>query len=105
MLILCGSDNRAGERVLAKSLEARGHGKQRIVREGVSGENAYACDAGLAFGQRAGLIDDQRIDSSERLEGFCVADEHTGLRTAAYGYHDGHWRGETQGARAGDDEH
>src|SRR5258708_7496719 len=34
----------------------------------------------------------------------CSRKKHAGLCAAAYGYHDGHWRGEAQGAWASDDE-
>src|SRR5260370_11121034 len=91
--------------MLAKALEARGHGKERSVRETISSEYLYACDARLAFGQRAGFVDNQGIHLGESFEGFGVANEHAGMRAAAYGDHDRHWRGKAQGAGAGDDKY
>src|SRR6266852_6189934 len=94
----------ASKRVLARALEARSDGKQRIVGEVVSRKHIDTRDPGLAFGQRAGLVDDQRVHFGERLESFGVADQHAGVRSAAYGYHDGHRGGEAEGTRASDDE-
>ena len=62
-------------------------------------------DLRLAFGQRAGLVDDQRVDLFHALERFGVLDQHAGLRAAADADHDRHRRGEAQRAGAGDDQH
>ena len=37
----------------------------------------------LAFGQRAGLVDDQRVDLGKALQRFGVLDQHAFLRAAA----------------------
>ena len=59
----------------------------------------------LAFGERAGLVDDKRVDLFHALQRFGVLDQHAGLRAAADADHDRHRRGEAQRARAGDDQH
>ena len=67
-----------------------------------------ACTAatlGLAFGQRAGLVDDERVDLLEALQRLGVLDQHAGLRAAPDADHDRHRRGEPERAGAGDDQH
>ena len=58
----------------------------------------------LAFGQRAGFVDHQRVDLLHALERFGVLDQHAGLRAAPDTDHDRHRRGEAERAGAGDDE-
>ena len=65
-------------------------------------------DAGqrrLALGQRAGLVDDERIDRGEALERRGIAHQHAGLRAAPGRHHDRDRRGEPERAGAGDDQH
>ena len=62
-------------------------------------------DLRLAFGQRAGLVDDERVDLLHALQRFGVLDQHAGLRAAADADHDRHRRGEAERTGAGDDEH
>ena len=59
----------------------------------------------LALGQRAGLVDDQRVDAGEALQRLGLADQHAGLRAAPGGDHDRHRRREPERAGAGDDQH
>ena len=59
----------------------------------------------LAFGQRAGLVDDQRVDLLHALQRLGVLDQHARLRAAADADHDRHRRGEAERAGAGDDQH
>ena len=59
----------------------------------------------LALGQRAGLVDDQRVDLLHALQRLGVLDQHAGLRAAADADHDRHRRGEAERAGAGDDQH
>ena len=59
---------------------------------------------GLTFGERAGFVDDQRVDFLHGLESFGVFDEDSGAGAAAGADHDGHGSGESEGAGAGDDE-
>ena len=54
----------------------------------------HQCDhLGLAFGQRAGLVDHQRVDFGEALERLGVLDQHAGPGAAAGADHDRHRRG------------
>ena len=62
-------------------------------------------DLRLAFGQRAGLVDDERVDLLHALERLGILDQHAGLRAAADADHDRHRRGEAERAGAGDDQH
>ena len=62
-------------------------------------------DRGLALGQRAGLVDDERIDLLHALERLGVLDQHAGFGAAPDADHDRHGRREPERARAGDDEH
>ena len=57
------------------------------------------------FGERAGLVDDQRLQPARLLERRRVADQDAGLRAAPGADHDRRRRGEAQRARARDDEH
>ena len=73
-----------------------------------SSNGGSICDRGearLPFRQRAGLVDDQGIDLLEPLERLGILDQHSGARATAHPDHDGHRRGEAEGARAGDDQH
>ena len=62
-------------------------------------------DARLAFGQRAGLVDDEGVDLLQALQRLGVLDQHARLRAAADADHDRHRRREAERAGAGDDEH
>ena len=59
----------------------------------------------LALGQRAGLVDDQRVDLLHALQRLGVLDQHARLGAAPDADHDRHRRGEPERARAGDDQH
>ena len=87
--------------MLAGRFEAGSQAQQfGIVRETVR----HTGNAGLAFRQRAGFVDDQRVDFFKSLQGFGVFDEDSGMGAAAGADHDGHGRGQSQSARAGDDQ-
>ena len=60
---------------------------------------------GLALGQRARLVDHQRVDLLHVLQRFGILDQHTGRGTASDPDHDRHRRGQTKRAGAGDDQH
>ena len=62
-------------------------------------------ERGLALGQRAGLVDDDRVDLLQHFQRLGVAEQHAQLRAAAGADHDRHRRGEAERARARDDEH
>ena len=96
-------DDRRGERVFARPLDARGKPQQNILVEILHRHDGG--DLGLAFGQRAGLVDDKRVDFLQALERLGVPDQNAGLRGAADADHDRHRRGEPERAGAGDDQH
>jgi hypothetical protein len=57
------------------------------------------------FGQRAGLVDDQRVHLAQPLDGRRVAEQDALGRRLAGGDHDRHRRRQPEGAGAGDDQH
>ena len=95
--------DRRGERMFALRLDAAA-----AASNSCSAKPAAAMmlrQARPAFGQRAGLVDHERVHLFHPLDGFRVLDEHAGLRAAADADHDRHRRGEPERARAGDDQH
>ena len=60
---------------------------------------------GGPLGQRAGLVDDERVDALEPFERFGVPHEHASGRPAARADHDRHRRREPERTRARDDQH
>ena len=67
------ADDRLRQRVLAALVEARGKTKHFVF--GVAGRRHDPVERRLAFGQRAGLVDDQRVDLAEVLDRGRVAEE------------------------------
>ncbi len=97
------SKNGLRQRMFARRLQACRGGQQfRLVR---ARGGAQRGDARLAFGERTGLVDDERVDLLHELEAFGVADQHPRLRPAPDPDHDRHRRREAERARARDDEH
>ena len=60
---------------------------------------------GLPFGQRAGLVDDQRLQAPRLLQRRRIADQHAHLRAAAGADHDRRRRRQAERAGAGDHQH
>ena len=58
----------------------------------------------LAFGERARLVNDQRVDLAHHLDRFGVLEQHARGRAFAHRHHDRHRRRQAQRARAGDDQ-
>ena len=100
---LCrGNDGRC-QRMLAGPLDAGGEPQEvRLVEAGGRHDGGHCR---LAFGQRAGLVDDQRVDLLQPLQRFGVLDQHAGLGAAPDADHDRHRRSQAERARAGDDQH
>ena len=96
-------DDRLGQRMLAGALDAGGKAQQLALVEAWRRHDRG--HARPAFGQRAGLVDDQRVDLLHPLQRLGVPDQHAGLRAAADADHDRHRRGEAERAGTGDDEH
>ena len=98
-----GGDDRRGERMFAAALDAGGEAQDlRLVKAAAGDDRDHLR---LAFGQRAGLVDHQRVDLFHPLQRFGILDQHAGLRAAADADHDRHRRGEPERAGAGDDQH
>ena len=98
-----GRDDGRGQRMLAAALDARR--KAQHLRLVEAGQRDDRHDLRLAFGQRAGLVDHQRVDLLHALERLGVLDQHALLRAAADADHDRHRRGKPERAGAGDDQH
>ena len=104
VLFACARTIAVAKRMLAALLQAGGEAED-FVLESAGGCGRSLTSLRLAFGQRAGLVDDQGVDFLQGLERFGVFDEHSGVGAAAGADHDRHRRSETEGAGTGDDEH
>ena len=94
----CASvDDGHRQRVLAGSLDAGELLQDVSGRE--PGRRLDVDDLRPALGQRAGLVDHQRVDLLHALERLGVADQHAVLRAAADADHDGHRRGQARAHR------
>ena len=69
------------------------------------GERLGLGDHRLAVGERAGLVEDDGLDAVGGLQRVAALDQDAALRALAGADHDGGRRGQTQRARAGDDDH
>ncbi len=98
------SHDGGGQRMLADRFETGGEPQQLVLRSRPAPPTERR-QRRLALGERAGLVDDQRVDLLQQLERLGVADQHAGLGAAARADHDGHRRREAERARARDDEH
>ncbi len=70
----CAYDS-LGKRVLAGALDAGGELQQGIVVD--ARRRNHRDNRRLAFGQRAGLVDNQRFDPLHALQRFGVSDQQT----------------------------
>ena len=95
-------EDRGCERMLAGALETGDQAEQFFIPHCL--ERRDASDSRLAFGERAGFVDDERVDFFHGLEGFGILDQDSGVGAAAGADHDGHGSGEAEGAGAGDDQ-
>ena len=93
----------ARERMLAGALDACGQPQHFVLVEARRGDDRR--HRRLAFGQRAGLVDDQRVDLLHALQRLGILDQHADFGAAADADHDRHRRGEPERAGAGDDQH
>ena len=71
----------------------------------LAGRGDDLCERGSALGQRAGLVDGERVDFLQPLQRLRIADENPEMRAAPHADHDRHRRGESERAGARDDEH
>ena len=102
-LLLRGGDDGHRERMLARPLDAGR--KAQDLGLGEARRRHDGGDRGLALGQRAGLVDDERVDLLHVLQRLGVLDQHAGLGAAPDADHDRHRRGEPERTGAGDDQH
>ena len=95
--------DRVGERVLRAALGGGDEGEDLVLGGRAVGADDVG-DAGLALGERAGLVEDHGLDRAEPLERLGVAEQHAVLGALSGADHDRGGRGETERARAGDDQ-
>ncbi|MDT4816221.1 hypothetical protein FQZ97_492650 [compost metagenome] len=98
----CVIDDRMGQRVLAALVQAGGEAKDFGRRE-LPGTD-HAMKHRPALGERAGLVDDQRVDPAEALDRAGVPEEDAIAGSLAGGDHDRHGGGQAERARAGNDQ-
>ncbi|MCY1301779.1 hypothetical protein D9M70_514120 [compost metagenome] len=98
-----GFDDGRRERMFACAFQGRSHSKQFVFVQTLRrGDRGHLRPA---LGERSRLVDHQRVDLFEALESLGVLDQHAEMGAAADPDHDRHRRGQTEGARAGDDQH
>jgi hypothetical protein len=77
---------------------------QQIIL-GDAPERAHRDNLRLAFRERARLVDHERVDLFEPLQGLGVLDQNAGLSPAPDADHDRHGRCQPERAGTGDDQH
>ncbi len=97
------ADDGLGQRVFGRLLDRGGDAQHLVLGEALGRHDGG--DGGTALGERAGLVDDERVDLLKPLQRRGIADQHAGRRAPADADHDRHGRGEAEGAGAGDDQH
>ena len=98
-----GAHDCGGQRVFTRTLQGGGQTEQVELCDRIEGFDGD--DFRFALGQRARLVDNERVDFLEAFQRFGVFDQHARLGAATDAHHDRHRRRETQCARAGDDQH
>ena len=96
LLLLRGAHDGARQGMFAGPLHAGSKRKQSVLRECHAFKHLYACQIGLAFRKRAGLVEHQRVYTGEGFQRLGIPHKHAGRRSAAHGNHDGHGRGQSQ---------
>src|SRR3546814_19676328 len=71
-------DDRGRQWMFAAALEARGNPEEVLLLEAVRDFNGD--DRGLAFGQRPGLVDAERVDLLHPFNRLGIIAQHTGFR-------------------------
>ena len=97
-----GHDGRR-KRVLAGQRYRGGRLQQRAPAGGRRGD--YLLYLGAALGEGAGLVHHQGIHRAQQFAGGGVLEQYAERGAAPGGYHDRHRGGQSEGARAGDDQH
>ena len=98
-----GLGDRLGDRVLGGVLE-RADEPQRLVAVDAVGDGDLD-EAHPAGGDRAGLVEHDRVDAARGLEDLRALDQQAELGAAAGADHQRRRRGQPERARAGDDQH
>ena len=98
-----GANDRGRQGMLAALVDARGQAQHLVLA--MAGGGDHPVQGRLAFGQGAGLVDDQGVDLAQVLDRRRIAKEDALRRRLAAGHHDRHRRGEAERTGAGDDEH
>ena len=96
-------DDRFGQRMLGPAFQRCG--QRQKVRLGHIAQRHRVGQLRLAHRQRAGLVDDQRIDSRHAFQRLGVLDQHARLRAASRRRGDRDRRGQPERAGARDDQH
>ncbi|MCY1374507.1 hypothetical protein D9M69_618550 [compost metagenome] len=96
-------DDGMRQRMLAALVEAGGQAQHLggVICAGTFRTVEYR----VPFGQGSGLVDDQRVDLAQVLDGAGITKQHTAAGGLARCDHDRHRRRQPQGAGAGDDQH
>src|SRR5690606_6688888 len=76
------------QRVLALVFEARSQPKD--MRRVMARRSLDSNNSGLAFGKRAGLVEDKGVDLLEALQRLSILDQDTGACAASNAGHDRH---------------
>ena len=84
--MLRGSHDRISQRMFACTLDAGSKSQYFVFREPGSGYDGG--HSGPAFGERAGLVDDKRVDHLHAFQRFGVLDQDTCVRAATNADHD-----------------
>ncbi len=93
----------AGDRVLGRVLQRTGQPQHLVASLPSAGTTSTS--AIVPGGHGARLVEHDRVDAPGRLEHLGSLDEDAELGAAAGADHDRRRRGQTEGARAGDDQH
>ena len=101
--LACAGCDRSGDRVLGRVLQRAGEAE--YVFDGGAVGSDDVDERHLAGGDGAGLVEHDRVDSLGRLEHLGTLDEDPELCASTGADHERGGCGETERARAGDDQH
>ncbi len=99
----CRLDQRSGDDMSGRLIEARGGRQNRIRRE--TRRRPDIDHGGLAVGQRAGLVQNRRADTRQHFEHAAVLDENADPCRARHPGNDGDRNGKDERTGRRDDEH
>jgi hypothetical protein len=102
LMLPCRANDRAREGMFAGPLKACRKPQKFVFAKARKGPNRH--DLRLAFGESAGLVDDERVDLFHALQRLGILDEDAQLRAASDADHDRHGRREAERAGASDNQ-